>query len=302
MAAQSGDSTPIARTDPSTDRAVPMASPTPMRTHQNHPAPSNEDTVNTPDESPSASSTPSSSPLSGPSSSSSCSQSSSSTGEDRAITSALKCLAEELDSIDNGRPKNKARVAPFEEDAPQTLSKHLPSPDSPDSSASNIARTVVPDVSDIFETVLQASLPGFLSDVNGNSTTKSGRSATALSIGTKAEPGIKPDPVKVEQGIKRETGLYMEQALEEMHNALSLPLVHRVALILMARLSPPLGIQAWFHPTPRRVFTPSSPSPAVPPYRGSRSSRENGFDFIDLTSGTQDDPLVISDSEDSDVE
>jgi hypothetical protein len=40
----------------------------------------------------------------------------------------------------------------------------------------------------------------------------------ALSIGTKAEPGIKPDHVKVEQGIKRETGLYMEQALEEMHN------------------------------------------------------------------------------------
>ncbi|EWG51041.1 hypothetical protein FVEG_16729 [Fusarium verticillioides 7600] len=135
MAAQSGDSIPIAQTDPSTDRAVPMASPTPVRTPQNHPTPSNEDTVSTPDESPSASSTPSSSPLSGLSSSASYSQSSSSTGEDRAINAALKLLAEDLDSIDNGRPNKKTRV-----DAPHTLSKHLPSPDSPDSSASNIAR------------------------------------------------------------------------------------------------------------------------------------------------------------------
>jgi len=31
-----------------------------------------------------------------------------------------------------------------------------------------------------------------------------------------AEPGIKPDPVKAEQVIKREAGLYMEQALQEM--------------------------------------------------------------------------------------
>ncbi|KAF5572522.1 hypothetical protein FPANT_13020 [Fusarium pseudoanthophilum] len=125
-----------------------MASPTPVQAHQaarapviprNHSASSNEDTVNTQDDFP-ASSTPSSSPLSGPSSSASHSQPSSSTGEDRAITSALKRLAEDPDSIDNGRPEKKARVVPFEEDAPQTLSKHLPSLNSPDSSASNIAR------------------------------------------------------------------------------------------------------------------------------------------------------------------
>ncbi|KAF5572521.1 hypothetical protein FPANT_13019 [Fusarium pseudoanthophilum] len=151
----------------------------------------------------------------------------------------------------------------------------------------------------------------------------------------KAEPGIKPDPAKVEQGIKRQTGLYMEQALERMDTGDTMTITRsrtgfrfqtadwldtplRTGSITSsspqssfgsscrlesdgASQSPP-GIRAWFHPTPRRLFTPSSPSPAVPPSGGSRGSQENGFDFIDLTSGTQDDPLVISDSEDSDIE
>lgn len=154
MTSQSGGSAPIARTDlasttsptladSSTDRAVSMASPTPLKaacvpvTPQSHHGSSDEDT---PEQSPTESSTPPGSPSSSLSSSASSSQSSSSTLEDKAIASALKHSMEDLDRDDNGRPKKKVRVAASEEGAPQIPPKDLLSLNSPNSSASTIAR------------------------------------------------------------------------------------------------------------------------------------------------------------------
>ncbi|RBA20176.1 hypothetical protein FPRO05_08621 [Fusarium proliferatum] len=154
------------------------------------------------------------------------------------------------------------------------------------------------------------------------------------------------DPVKAEQGVKREIGIYIGQAAEVLDNGdnmtitqsntrlscqtadwLDMPL--RTDYITTSspqsssdsscrngydgtsRPASPPGLRSWLEP--RRVSTPSSPSPAqsgsplfprlgsVPISKGSGRSQENIPNFIDLGPRSRDDPFVISDSDGSDI-
>ncbi|CVL04791.1 uncharacterized protein FMAN_12866 [Fusarium mangiferae] len=137
------------------------------------------------------------------------------------------------------------------------------------------------------------------------------------------------DPVKAEQGVKREIGIYIGQAAEAVRLqigltrlyvqtvssplALSLPLLHLVAMGLMALFDPPLAFgHAPRYDTTSELYSGSDSTgvsnPAdflrlssVPISEGPGRSQENIPNSVDLGLGSQDDPFVISDSDGSDI-
>lgn len=217
----------------------------------------------------------------------------------------------------------------------------------------------------------QAMLDRFVERRNRNQRYDNWLERNGLEPGYDYRRSRKPDPVKVKQGIKRETGIYLGQAAHAMENGgiMTAARLDTGSSVLTADCfdtslrtgyipssspqsssasscrhgsdgtsRPPLGLRSWLLPTSHGVSTPSSTSPAqpgssvdpcsdttpelssgsdsagasspaaLPRLSSVRPSERPGCsvktepDFVDLGPGSRDDPFIISDTEDSDIE